>query len=203
MLIVAPFMQIEFGPRAIALVGVSALVFACGGRTTATTDGGTGASGSMQGASPNGATSADESWDGGLIGPTPGSVRCGNVDCNAKTDACCLQESGNPATNGCASRDDALCNGTQVRRTCDEAADCNPGEVCCMEVVTSPPATIGSYCFRPDGSGAPGTCPTSEIVACSSDADCIAANAPPCVAQTCRGNVLQTCGLLPSEWCDP
>src|SRR5262249_30568534 len=72
--------------------------------------------------------------------------------------------------------------------------DCLPAEECCYDVFTSPPATIGSYC-APKGS-------CGLAVGCDGDADC-AGSTGPCIAQLCRGDVLQTCGLLPTEACPP
>jgi hypothetical protein len=102
---------------------------------------------------------------------------------------------GDPAANGCGSLSQPTCNGTQDVRACDEQADCHPDEDCCYDVFTSPPATIGSRC------GPRGSCDLA--VGCASNADCAATDAGACVAQRCRGDILQTCGELPTEVCPP
>ncbi len=169
--------------RCLAAVPAIVLAAACGGRTltTATDDGGAETS---PGVSSNPSVPSD--WDGGLLPPTsPGTVRCGATTCGPD-DQCCLVEDGDPASNGCDSRSSPTCNGTQ-------------DEVCCYEVFTSPPATLGSRCIP---LGEQDVCAGSSV-ACGSDADCDLVGAPACVAQRCRGDILQTCGLLPSAMCPP
>ena len=145
----------------------------------------------------------DASASGGLLTSTPGAVRCGSITC-AHGDQCCLLEQGSPASNGCDSRSKNVCHGTQDVRTCDETADCNPGELCCFGLWSSPPATLGSRCSLNFAGDPPRTaCDADEYIGCSSDDDCRAVSALPCVAQRCRGDILQTCGLLPSGWCPP
>ncbi|HEX7666414.1 MAG TPA: hypothetical protein VF407_17935 [Polyangiaceae bacterium] len=176
------------------------LVFvACGGEVSAVGPDG-GASG--HGSTASAPKSIDDGWDGGLIGPTPGTIRCGDTDCDKATQDCCIAHDVTPATNGCAKKGQIQCNGTQVRRECDEEADCNPDEFCCAADVEGLPVSIGMYCVNPKLNGMPPGCGLGELVACSSDADCDAVGQPACVSQVCRGNVLQTCGLLPSSWCD-
>lgn len=138
----------------------------------------------------------------GLLPSTPGLVRCGAITC-AKGEQCCLREQGSPASNGCDSRSNTGCRGSPDVRTCDETADCNPGELCCFGLWSSPPATLGSRCSYSPGGATRTACDLYEYIGCSSDDDCLAVSAPPCVAQRCRGDVLQTCGLLPSDWCPP
>jgi hypothetical protein len=175
---------------ALAVTGLS-LVLACGGRTGAGVGGddGGGSSGS------SGGGESDPTWDGGLLPPSgPGYVRCGSTTCDPG-DQCCLVPDGDPAANGCGSLSQPTCNGTQDVRACDEQADCHPDEDCCYDVFTSPPATIGSRC------GPRGSCDLA--VGCASNADCAATDAGACVAQRCRGDILQTCGELPTEVCPP
>jgi hypothetical protein len=136
------------------------------------------------------------SWDGGLLPSTPGQIRCGSITCGFG-DQCCLRDprEGSPASNGCDSRAEGTCHGSQYVRTCDEPADCYPGESCCWELVTA--ATISSIC------SSRGTCSNYYFTACGTDDDCRAAGAPPCVAQRCRGDIIQSCGPLPSGYCRP
>ena len=167
------------------------VILSCGGRTPMDVDGG------AADLAPAAAT-----WDGGVLPSTPGVVRCGTSSCAAHSEECCLQEHGATASNGCGSRANATCNGTQDTRRCDETADCATGEVCCFSNVFSPPVTMGSYCVTV-ASGQAATCAMYDAVGCGSDADCDALSLPACVAQLCRGDVIQTCGRLPSAACDP
>jgi hypothetical protein len=139
------------------------------------------------------------SWNGGPLAATPGQVRCGSITCGVG-DKCCLRQEGRPASNGCALLNDT-CHGTQDTRVCDETADCAPGEICCLGVFSDPPPTIGSYCVpSTDGKA---SCDRNDFVACGSDDDCRAVGAPSCVAQRCRADILQSCGLMPSSYCPP
>jgi hypothetical protein len=142
-------------------------------------------------------------WDGGLLPPTPGLVRCGEIVC-AEGYECCVREGrGDPASIGCDARSNATCNGSAGRRKCDETADCGQGELCCWVVVHSPPATLASYCYSPGAGLAATNCPSLDSAGCGSEADCDAIGAPACVAQQCRGDIIQTCGYIPSESCPP
>jgi hypothetical protein len=40
-------------------------------------------------------------------------------------------------------------------------------------------------------------------MACGSNADCANSDGGTCIAQRCRGDILQTCGLLPTSFCPP
>lgn len=135
--------------------------------------------------------SSDATWDGGLLSSTAGSVRCGPVLC-LPGDKCCLRNEGSPASIGCAPP-----SGDCLPRTCDETADCDFGQLCCIVFMGSPPVTLGSRCH--DGL----TCDRLDYIACGSDDDCRAVSAPPCVAQRCRGDVLQSCGPIAFSDCPP
>lgn len=165
------------------------LCVACGGRTPLT-------DATAPVPAPGGNDQA--SWDGGLLASTPGQVRCGSITCGVG-DECCLRQEGRPASNGCAQSSDT-CHGPRGR-VCDETADCAPGEICCLVVFVSPPPTIGSYC-APSRDGKV-SCDMSDFVACGGDDDCRAVGAPSCVAQRCRADILQSCGLMPSSICPP
>jgi hypothetical protein len=177
---------------------LGAMFVACGGRTQATTD-------SPDGGSTGPTTSPNDAqtWDGGLLASTPGAIRCGDTTCDPKLDYCCLRSGGDPITNGCTSRDNIACpDGSQVRRSCDQTSDCGPSELCCTEQVTSPPVSLGSSC-QPASQWPDAGCGPEAYVTCGSDSDCAAVGEPSCVAQKCRGDIYQTCGLMPSEECDP
>lgn len=166
------------------------LCLACGGGRTPLADAAAAASGS--------GGDDQASWDGGLLASTPGRVRCGSITCGYG-DKCCLRDEGRPASKGCTRLDDT-CHGPRGR-VCDETADCAPGEICCWGVFTSPPPSISSYCV-PSTDGKV-TCDRNDFVACGSDDDCRAVGAPACVAQQCRADILQSCGLMPSSYCPP
>lgn len=138
-------------------------------------------------------------WDGGLLPPTPGLVRCGEIVC-AEGYECCVRESrGDPPSNGCDSPPSgAFCNGSQGTRRCDETADCGSGELCFWET-EGIPQTLTSFC---QGAVFLGAWDYSRI-GCGSEADCDAVGAPACVAQQCRGDIIQTCGYIPSDMCPP
>jgi hypothetical protein len=149
-------------------------------------------------ASPN---PEEVAWDAGLLSPTPGVVRCGSIAC-ARGYECCLRIEGSPAAIGCGRRSEYDCPEGPTR-WCDETADCNPGELCCMGPWSNRPALYG-YCNNSMIPGAAVTsCDVNEYIACANDDDCRAVGALPCVAQRCRGDVLQTCGPIPTKWCPP
>lgn len=139
----------------------------------------------------------ETSWDGGLLSSTPGQVRCGSRTC-AHGYECC-RELKNPASAMCLWRAAAEC--LEPTRWCDETADCNPGELCC---VTEHSSLLIASCHSSFTPGAAATsCDSGEYLACASDEDCRPVSAARCVAQRCRGDVVQTCGRLPSAWCPP
>lgn len=180
----------------IALAGAAGLLFvsACGGQEHGGSSDGGGSGSSSGGRAGSSSGVSNPTWDGGLLPPTqPGHVRCGATVCSPGNE-CCLAEQGNPASNGCDSRSLPTCNGTQSVRDCDKQADCHPNEDCCISEFTSPPATLGSLC------GPKGSC---EYVGCASNADCADTDAGGCIAQRCRGDILQTCGLIATEECPP
>lgn len=191
-------MQIKFGVGFwTAGLVLGAAFVACGGRTATTTDTQPGLGSSTS------STHDAQTWDGGLLASTPGAVRCGDTTCDPKLDYCCLRVDGDPITNGCTSRLNAACaDGSQVRRSCDQTSDCGPSELCCTESVSGPPQSLGSYC-QPESQWPDAGCGPDAYVTCGSDSDCTAIGEPSCVAQKCRGDIYQTCGLMPSEQCDP
>ena len=142
-------------------------------------------------------------WDGGLLPPTPGLVRCGEIVCADGYQCCVREERGDPASIGCDRRPSTVCDGSSGRRECDETADCGQDELCCWGVVYRPPATLASYCYSPSTGGGATSCPPLDLIGCGSEADCDAVGAPACVAQQCRGDIIQTCGYIPSDSCPP
>jgi hypothetical protein len=175
-----------------------ACTLACGaGRTRLSAQSGTARDPSAAGGSGNPLAG----WDGGLLPSTPGVVRCGPAVC-APGEICCVHDEGSPEAIGCDPDGPDSCWGRDHVdvRVCDESADCAAGEVCCYSVWSAPPATLGGLCEKSlanchlDG---------GDYLACGSEDDCRAVGTRSCVAQICRGEVLQTCGRLPSEWCPP
>jgi hypothetical protein len=176
---------------------LGAMFVACGGRTVP--EPGPGSTTTTTSNSTNDA----QAWDGGLLASTPGAIRCGDTTCDPKLDYCCLRVDGDPITNGCSSRDSTACaNGSQVRRSCDQTSDCGPNELCCTGSWSGPPQSLGSSC-QPASQWPDAGCGPDVYVTCGSDSDCTAVGESPCVAQKCRGDIYQTCGLMPSEACDP
>jgi hypothetical protein len=141
------------------------------------------------------------SWDGGLLPSTPGRIRCGSTACGQE-EQCCLREEGRPASNGCDSRARSTCRGSSYTRKCDESADCSADEHCCWRLALSPPSTIASFCISSRDAADPKRF-RCDYFACGSNDDCRAVGAPSCVAQRCRDDILQSCGLMPSAVCTP
>ena len=184
----------------IALVAApSVLCAACGGRTPLYTLAG-GALPGDAGLLATSDTSPSATQNGGLLPPTPGRVRCGAIVCAEGYECCIRYGEGNPASIGCDWRSNAGC--PMWPRTCDETADCGPGELCCWFGSYSPPPTWASICHNAGPGRIATSCPAGPV-GCSNDADCNAVGAPRCVAQRCRGDIIQTCGLLPDPTCGP
>jgi hypothetical protein len=174
-----------FSTRGNLLLAVGILCTACQGSTT------------LHGHSANDAGLL-ATWDGGLLPPTPGLVRCGAMVC-AEGYRCCVREGrGDPPSVGCDRPSNLLCNGALLDRTCDETADCASGELCYWETQGVPQA-LTSYCQDATFLNAW----AYSRIGCGSESDCDAVGAPACVAQECRGDIIQTCGYLPSDWCPP
>jgi hypothetical protein len=180
-----------FSTKGSLVLAMGIFYTACGGRTPLDTLAG-------------GTASKDAdlpTQEGGLLPPTPRRVRCGATVCAEGYECCLRDDEGSPAAIGCDWRSNAGC--INWPRTCDETADCGPGELCCWFVSHSSPQTWASFC-RNVGPGRTATsCSVTNGIGCSSDADCTAVGAPPCVAQRCRGDIIQTCGPLQDSSCDP
>jgi hypothetical protein len=181
-----------FRMRGHLLIAVGLLGTTCGGRTPLAT-------------LPMGPESRDAGHltpgAGELLPPTPGRVRCGASVCDRGYECCLRSGEGTPASIGCDWRSNAGCDGWP--RTCDETADCGPGELCCWFLSYMPPSTWASICHNAGAGVVATSCPIGESIGCASDTDCTALGAPACVAQRCRGEVIQTCGLLPDLSCGP
>ncbi len=144
---------------------------------------------------------------------TPGMTRCGGAMCDSQSQICCSgmagsgvggsdgggSDGGAPGVGGSGtSAGFESCSSTfcPFRRECDETADCVGTEVCCFSVFASPPAILGSTCQQPANCAFDG-----YWLGCGSQDDCEAADAPPCVAQLCGGQTIQTCGPITRSAC--
>jgi len=120
---------------------------------------------------------ADAAWDGPPVPPSDkGQVSCGTTSCPLPADACCELPDGSSCQSGLA-----MCTGGVVAR-CDEAADCLPGQACCATGTTA--YGLATECKQ--------TCGGNDFQACRTDAECGAGG--PCLAWTCGGTVVATCG---------
>jgi hypothetical protein len=105
----------------------------------------------------------------------PANVACGTTKCAVLARVCCedaLQAS-------CQDRNAINCSGVVGR--CDEAANCFPGEVCCVTDIKS--YGLETSCQQ--------SCSGSDPRACRKDSEC--ASGETCVAWTCNGRVVATC----------
>jgi hypothetical protein len=115
-----------------------------------------------------------------------------------------MRPEGSPADVGCDAKANSACLRMGNDRTCDETADCGPGEMCCVYMETVSVPTLNSYCHNSLTASPVTACRgDNEFIGCGNDDDCRAVGARPCVAQICRGQVVQTCGRPPSYWCTP
>jgi hypothetical protein len=80
---------------------------------------------------------------GSTAGATPHSVACGATSCqvgSALSSACCVSPV--PLATVCIPTLGAGCANAGAAVTCDDAADCMPGEICCRDSVASFPITV-------------------------------------------------------------
>lgn len=123
--------------------------------------------------------------DGGLA-CDPGHVTCGGTSCDLTKQFCCITDAG--AGNTCTTYPPDSgpppknsCTG-ETKVLCDEAADCPSGQVCCGFVGAS--GGFATSCAASCGTG---------IQFCRGSAECTSDS---CVAQTCRGESVETCGAF-------
>ena len=105
----------------------------------------------------------------------PSSVDCAGSKCAVPTRACCAESS----QASCIDSNGGNCQGTVAR--CDEAANCNPGDVCCVTDIR--PYGLETTCQQ--------SCGGSDPRSCRKNAEC--PNGESCVAWTCNGQVVATC----------
>ena len=125
---------------------------------------------------------ADAQDDHPAVPPSDkGHVLCGEGLCDLPAQDCCEQ----PDATTCQPSTGGSCNGGAVER-CDEAANCLPGQACCVTSLTA--SGIESQCMT--------SCPGSDPQSCRTDGEC--GGAGPCTAWVCAGNVVATCGAAGS-----
>jgi hypothetical protein len=127
-------------------------------------------------------TGADAQDDRLAVPPSDkGHVLCGESLCDLPADDCCEQ----PDAATCQPLTGGSCNGGVVAH-CDEAANCFPGQACCVTSQTS--SGIETQCMS--------SCPGSDPQSCRTDGEC--GGAGPCVAWVCARTVVATCGAAGS-----
>lgn len=124
----------------------------------------------------------------------PGFVTCAGAPCAVPADMCC-DASLVPmsSTQKCVPQTMSACG--VLRRTCDEAADCGGGQVCCIPPNANIQIALNAQCE------AKGSCkdPTYFPQLCKTSAECD--NGMACVMQTCLGAVVWTCGGIDPKRC--
>ena len=183
-----------------AIFAMAFVAVRCGGDSTggdagggdATTDGE-----GVDGAASDGASDASDASapkpdgcvpvEGGLA-CDPGHVTCGTTSCDLAKQFCCIDDGGasltcddDPPDSGGGPPPPPPPNGcTGTKATCDEAADCPSGQICCG--------------FVGIGGGFATACETScgnGLQFCRGSAECVKGD---CVVQTCQGETVETCG---------
>jgi hypothetical protein len=162
-------------------------------------DGGTGSTDSGGGTD---AKPAKDSGTGDETGATPlgpctptagglpcdtGKIYCGATNCDMATEECCVD-----ITTGSST---CMATGTCTKApmACDEARDCNPGEICCFSASGTTPT--GATC-----QDATAGCGLGDFTqSCRSDDEC--AGSGSCIKQTCKTYKIQTCAKIPVDPC--
>jgi hypothetical protein len=154
------------------------------GADSAANDGGAGPDGAPFGDGGSGDANSDagSAPDTGA-GSDPHAVRCGAATCDTTQDACCyaFSRDGGIADAGCIPRGDNCPGGFKER--CDEAADCDAGRVCCLQIGA---VGLDSVCRQGCGIG-------GGYQLCRTNAEC--QNDAGCNVLSCfNGRTLQLCG---------
>ena len=139
-------------------------------------EGDAGAVADSTGEAPGLEAGADASPDGPVVPPSDkGRVPCGSDTCDVPSEECCEA----PDASACQPAGGGSCSGVVER--CDEAANCQPGDVCCVTALGS--SGFATECRQ--------SCVASEAQSCRTDGECGAMG--PCVAWMCAGSVVATC----------
>jgi hypothetical protein len=121
----------------------------------------------------------------------PGKITCAGAPCDVPANYCCDGAAADGGTQKCVPLSVSSCG--DLRRACDEAADCNGGQVCCIPPNNAPFVAYNAQC-------AP-TCKNDPLSyqLCKTDAEC--ENGLTCVTQLCHGKEIRSCGPLPASRC--
>jgi hypothetical protein len=158
---------------------------ACSSTSDTSTDAGasSGTDAASGDASPgNGSDAGAPGDDGGVpeggAAVTPHTVACGAASCDTQRETCCALADGG---GGCVAGSTATCPTGSAALHCTEAADCDPGSICCgnIDFQSGTPST-----------GCATTCSTFQF--CGTSAECT--NGEPCAVQSCFGRVVEMCG---------
>ena len=115
-------------------------------------------------------------------------IACGNNLCDAGAQVCCINDGGTKETCTVAPVTDSgkppppnACTGTSM--TCDEAADCPSGQICCGFVGSA--GGFATKCQTSCGTG---------LQFCHGSAECLTGE---CTVQTqCHGVTIETCSAF-------
>lgn len=165
-----------------------ALAFGCGGVSVSEppAEGGVISPGRDASAEASAGDAATPPPDGG----DPGSVPCGDQACAVPDNVCCdARELGGALR--CVPQSVSSCSG--LRRQCNEAADCSPGQVCCIPPNAAVRLAYNAQCLPRGECGGP-----YWIQLCSGDAECAGAR---CTVQSCVGASIAACGEIRTERC--
>lgn len=149
------------------------------GTDAASGDGGPGNVGSDAAGGPDAGAQGD---DGGVpeggAAVTPHAIACGAASCDTQKETCCALADGG---GGCVAGSTATCPAGSATLHCTEAADCDPGSICCgnIDFQSGTPSTLCAT-----------TCSTFQF--CGTSAEC--RTAEPCAVQSCFGRMVEICG---------
>jgi hypothetical protein len=126
--------------------------------------------------------------DGGTNpdGQAPADTSTGD-DTGTMQDSAMMQDTGGGPQTCVIPKGGAMCGG--VNWACDETADCAPGNACCL--------TLDMMVVK--GSSCTGFCQNPRLQLCQSNTEC--SGGMNCMATTCSGFVVKTCGGVPANLC--
>ena len=182
---------------ALLLGGGAAFFPACGGGDTSNGDAGDATTGNdvsnpQQDSAVEAASDAGADVTSGACVPVegglacdPAHITCGAKMCDAGTQFCCITDGGAKLVCDNLTADGGIptnvCAGS-TKATCDEAANCPQGQVCCGFVGSS--GGFSTSCQTSCGTG---------LQFCRGSAECKSGQ---CTVQQCRGVTIETCGSL-------
>ena len=148
------------------------------GTDAASGDGGPANGGSDAAGGDSGAPGDDGGVPEGGAAVTPHAIACGAASCDTQKETCCALADGG---GGCVAGSTATCPAGSATLHCTEAADCDPGSICCgnIDFQSGTPSTLCAT-----------TCSTFQF--CGTSAEC--RTAEPCAVQSCFGRMVEICG---------